>query len=112
MKSSANSAAQTSSATPSTNSNRCCMRREIIRFMSTPLHFSTRDQHKMSGSTVKLPAMFQFAGTGVAVLIALLLASCICSAQTQGGTVVAWGRNDFGQANYPLDLTDAASVST
>src|ERR1035437_7001498 len=48
------------------------MRREIIRFMSTPIFIPSLNQIKASGSAVKLPAMFHFVGTGLATVLAPL----------------------------------------
>src|ERR1035437_305259 len=48
------------------------MRREIIRFMSTPIFIPSLNQIKASGSAVKLPAMFHFVGTGLATGLAPL----------------------------------------
>ena len=79
--------------------------------MTPSIPFSIRERHKVDEHHVRLLAIFRFIGTGLAILVVLLLSSGICLAQIQGGSVVAWGRNDFGQANYPSDLTNAVSVA-
>ncbi len=55
-------------------------------------------------------ATFHSGNVGLVVVITLLVFSNFCLAQGQDGTVVAWGRNDLGQADYPFSLTNAVSI--
>jgi len=66
----------------------------------------------MHTHTVKLPAIFNIVGTGSAVFLGLLLSIRACFPQTQGGTVVAWGDNTYGQTNVPPGLTNVVSIAT
>jgi alpha-tubulin suppressor-like RCC1 family protein len=59
----------------------------------------------------KRPFIFSSAVTWLAVLVALLVTSNIGQAQTQGGTVVAWGNDSSGQIDVPQGLTNVVAVS-
>jgi alpha-tubulin suppressor-like RCC1 family protein len=47
----------------------------------------------------------------LALLIAYCAQSALCQGQVSTGTVIAWGANDSGQSDVPLNLTNATSVS-
>jgi alpha-tubulin suppressor-like RCC1 family protein len=79
--------------------------------MTTSLHSSTRDLHKVNADQVKLRTGLHFVVAGLAVVVALLQSSCICLAQTQGGSVVAWGADSFSQSDVPPNLTNVIAIA-
>lgn len=52
-----------------------------------------------------------FRGKTCALLIMLLWSTLLGQAQTVGGTLVEWGRNDFNQAAAPPGLTNVVAVA-
>src|ERR1035438_558304 len=111
MKSSANSAAQTSSATPSTNPIAAVCGISLENLMTTPTPSSTGECCRINPVQVKLPMFWRRFNVGLVMMFALVLFGKTCFAQTQGGTVVAWAWDPFGQIDAPLGATNLISVT-
>lgn len=79
--------------------------------MRSPYFTAIEGQFIGNAGNTKMSAHIHLARTWVAFFFALLFLANTCLAQAQGGVIVQFGGNYYGEANIPTTLTNVVAIS-